>query len=397
MDLKFTPEEIAFQHEVRSFIAENYPAELRARRKLEREFDKREYLSWHRILAQKGWVAPSWPREYGGTDWTPAKKYIFSNELALAGTIPLIGFGLNLAAPVIWTYGNQAQKDYFLPRIYNGVDWWCQGYSEPGAGSDLAGLRTRAVRDGDHYVINGSKTWTTLAQHADMMFCLVRTDADAKPQAGISFLLVDMKTPGISVRPIITLDGGHEVNEIFLEDVRTPVANRIGNENEGWTYAKVLLGHERSGIAGVARSKQQIARLKKIASDTQEEGRPLLLDPDFAHRLAALEVELLALEFTDLRTLAALNAGQSPGAESSILKIKGTEIQQRITELMLEAAGIYGAPDLRGMNLDGDNFMGISAELGGIAPDYLNMRKSSIYGGSNEIQRNIIAKAVLGL
>ncbi|MCK9991777.1 MAG: hypothetical protein Dbin4_00297 [Alphaproteobacteria bacterium] len=397
MDLKFTPEEIAFQHEVRSFIAENYPAELRARRKLEREFDKREYLSWHRILAQKGWVAPSWPREHGGTDWTPAKKYIFSNELALAGTIPLIGFGLNLAAPVIWTYGNQAQKDYFLPRIYNGVDWWCQGYSEPGAGSDLAGLRTRAVRDGDHYVINGSKTWTTLAQHADMMFCLVRTDADAKPQAGISFLLVDMKTPGISVRPIITLDGGHEVNEIFLEDVRTPVANRIGNENEGWTYAKVLLGHERSGIAGVARSKQQIARLKKIASDTQEEGRPLLLDPDFAHRLAALEVELLALEFTDLRTLAALNAGQSPGAESSILKIKGTEIQQRITELMLEAAGIYGAPDLRGMNLDGDNFMGISAELGGIAPDYLNMRKSSIYGGSNEIQRNIIAKAVLGL
>lgn len=397
MDLKFTPEEIAFQNEVRSFIAENYPAELRARRKLEREFDKREYLSWHRILAQKGWVAPSWPREYGGTDWTPAKKYIFSNELALAGTIPLIGFGLNLAAPVIWTYGNQAQKDYFLPRIYNGVDWWCQGYSEPGAGSDLAGLRTRAVRDGDHYVINGSKTWTTLAQHADMMFCLVRTDADAKPQAGISFLLVDMKTPGISVRPIITLDGGHEVNEIFLEDVRTPVANRIGNENEGWTYAKVLLGHERSGIAGVARSKQQIARLKKIASDTQEEGRPLLLDPDFAHRLAALEVELLALEFTDLRTLAALNAGQSPGAESSILKIKGTEIQQRITELMLEAAGIYGAPDLRGMNLDGDNFMGISAELGGIAPDYLNMRKSSIYGGSNEIQRNIIAKAVLGL
>lgn len=397
MDLKFTPEEIAFQHEVRSFIAENYPAELRARRKLEREFDKREYLSWHRILAQKGWVAPSWPLEYGGLKWTPTQKFIFAHELARAETIPLMPFGLAMVAPVIWTYGNQAQKDYFLPRIYQGTDWWCQGYSEPGAGSDLAGLRTSAVRDGDHYVINGSKTWTTLAQHADMMFCLVRTDADARPQAGISFLLVDMKTPGISVRPIITLDGGHEVNEIFLEDVRTPVANRIGNENEGWTYAKVLLGHERSGMAGVARSKHQLARLKRVAGATIEDGRALIENPDFAHKLALLEIDLLALEYTDLRMLAAENAGKPPGPESSILKIKGTEVQQRITELMLEAAGIYGALYLRGLNLDGDNFIGISAELGGIAPDYLNMRKSSIYGGSNEIQRNIIAKAVLGL
>lgn len=397
MDLKFTPEEIAFQHEVRSFIAENYPAELRARRKLEREFDKREYLSWHRVLAKKGWVAPSWPLEYGGLKWTPTQKFIFAHELARAETIPLMPFGLAMVAPVIWTYGNQAQKDYFLPRIYHGVDWWCQGYSEPGAGSDLAGLRTSAVRDGDHYVINGSKTWTTLAQHADMMFCLVRTDADARPQAGISFLLVDMKTPGISVRPIITLDGGHEVNEIFLEDVRTPVANRIGNENEGWTYAKVLLGHERSGMAGVARSKHQLARLKRVAGATIEDGRALIENPDFAHKLALLDIDLLALEYTDLRMLAAENAGKPPGPESSILKIKGTEVQQRITELMLEAAGIYGALYLRGMNLDGDNFIGISAELGGIAPDYLNMRKSSIYGGSNEIQRNIIAKAVLGL
>jgi len=397
MDLKFTPEEIAFQHEVRSFIAENYPAELRARRKLEREFDKREYLSWHRVLAKKGWVAPSWPLEYGGLKWTPTQKFIFAHELARAETIPLMPFGLAMVAPVIWTYGNQAQKDYFLPRIYHGVDWWCQGYSEPGAGSDLAGLRTSAVRDGDHYVINGSKTWTTLAQHADMMFCLVRTDADARPQAGISFLLVDMKTPGISVRPIITLDGGHEVNEIFLEDVRTPVANRIGNENEGWTYAKVLLGHERSGMAGVARSKHQLARLKRVAGATIEDGRALIENPDFAHKLALLEIDLLALEYTDLRMLAAENAGKPPGPESSILKIKGTEVQQRITELMLEAAGIYGALYLRGLNLDGDNFIGISAELGGIAPDYLNMRKSSIYGGSNEIQRNIIAKAVLGL
>ncbi len=397
MDLKFTPEEIAFQDEVRSFIADHYPASLRGRRKIERELSKEEYLSWHRVLAKKGWVAPSWPREYGGTGWTPTQKYIFSNELARAGTIPLIAFGLNLAAPVIWTYGSQAQKDYYLPRIYQGTDWWCQGYSEPGAGSDLASLRTRAIRDGDHYVINGSKTWTTLAQHADMIFCLVRTDADAKPQSGISFLLVDMKTPGITVRPIITIDGGHEVNEIFLEDVRTPVANRIGNENEGWTYAKMLLGHERSGMASVARSKQQLARLKQLARETLEEGRPLSEDASFAQKTAAVEVELLALEYTDLRMLAAESAGRAPGPESSILKIKGTEISQRLTELMLEAAGVYGAPYLRGMRLEGDNFLNAPPDMAGIAPEYLNMRKTSIYGGSNEIQHNIIAKAVLGL
>jgi len=397
MDLRFSPEEIAFQDEVRSFIAENYPAELRDRRKIEREYEKEEYQVWHRILAKKGWVAPSWPLEYGGTNWTPARKFIFTQELARAETIGLMPFGLSMVAPVIWTYGNQEQKDYYLPRIYHGVDWWCQGYSEPGAGSDLAGLRTRAVRDGDHYVVNGSKTWTTLAQHADKMFCLVRTNVDTKPQEGISFLLMDMKTPGIVRRPIITMDGAHEVNEIFFEDVRVPVSGLIGKENEGWTYAKVLLGHERSGIAGVARSQQQIERLKKIAAGAYEGDRPLLEDPDFAHKLAALEVELLALEFTDLRTLAALSAGKSPGPESSILKIKGTEIQQRITELMIEAAGVYGAPYLRGVVLDGDNFPGVPPELAGIGPEYLNMRKTSIYGGSNEIQRNIIAKAVLGL
>lgn len=397
MDLSFSPEEIAFQNEVRSFIADNYPAGLRGRQKIEREYDKEEYQLWHRILAKKGWVAPSWPLEYGGTGWTPAQKFIFTQELARAETIGLMPFGLSMVAPVIWTYGNQAQKDYYLPRIYNGEDWWCQGYSEPGAGSDLASLRTRAVRDGDHYVVNGGKTWTTLAQHANMMFCLVRTDVNAKPQEGISFLLLDMNTPGITRRPIVTMDGSHEINEVFFEDVRVPVTGLIGKENEGWTYAKVLLGHERSGIAGVARSQQQIERLKKIAADAYEDGRPLLEDPDFAHKLSSLEVELLALEYTDLRTLAALSAGKSPGPESSILKIKGTEIQQRITELMIEAMGIYGAPYLRGMPLDGDNFPVLPAELAGIAPDYLNMRKTSIYGGSNEIQRNIIAKAVLDL
>ncbi len=397
MDLKFTPQEIAFQNEVRSFIAENYPASLRGRRKIERELSKEEYLSWHRILAKKGWVAPSWPEEYGGTGWSPTQKFIFGQELAVAETIVLITFGLNLVAPVIWTFGNQQQKDYYLPRIYQGTDWWCQGYSEPGAGSDLASLRMRAIPDGDHYVVNGSKTWNTLGQHADMIFCLVRTNIDVKAQEGISFILADMKSPGITVRPIITLDGGHEVNEIFFDDVKVPIANRIGEENKGWTYAKVLLGHERSGIAGVARSKQQIARLKRLAQQEFEGERLLLGNADFAHKLAALEVELLALEFTDLRMLADVSAGKNPGPESSILKIKGTEVQQRITELLIEASGIYGAPYLRGMVFDGDNFPNVPQDTIGIGSEYLNMRKTSIYGGSNEIQRNIIAKAVLGL
>ena len=397
MDLKFTSQETAFQEDVRAFITENYPEELRNRRPFERPFSKQEYQSWHKVLAAKGWVAPSWPVEYGGTDWTPVQKYIFSNELARAGTIPLIGFGLNLVAPVIWTYGDKRQKDHFLPRIYQGADWWCQGYSEPGAGSDLASLRTRAVRDGDEYVVNGSKTWTTLAQHADWMFCLVRTDVAAKPQAGISFLLMDMNTPGITVRPIVTMDGGHEINEVFLQDVRVPVTNRIGEENRGWTYAKMLLGHERSGMASVARSRAQIARLRALAEQIPEGGVSLLQDADFSRKLAELEIDLLALEFTDLRMLAAENAGRSPGPESSILKIKGTQIGQRITELLLEAAGVYSAPYLRGLHAHGANSINIPDDLISIGPEYFNMRKTSIYGGSNEIQRNIIAKAVLGL
>lgn len=397
MDLQFTPEEIAFRDAVRDFIAAEYPEQLKGRRRGDADLTKQDYLSWHKVLAKKGWVAPSWPVEYGGQDWTPTQKYIFNNEMARAECLQLMPFGLVMVAPVIWTFGRQDQKDYFLPRIYNGEDWWCQGYSEPGAGSDLASLTTRAVRDGDDYIVNGSKTWTTMAQFADMMFCLVRTDNEVKPQKGISFLLIDMKTPGITVQPIITMDGGHEVNQIFLEDVRVPVANRVGEENEGWTYAKVLLGHERSGIAGVARSKQQIARLKALAADTSHNGAPLGEDPDFSRKIAALEVDLLALEYTDLRVLASESAGNGPGPESSILKIKGTEVQQRITELLVEAAGYYGNPYLRGMSYEGDNFPIGPEQAVGAAPEYFNMRKTSIYGGSNEIQRNIIAKAVLGL
>jgi len=397
MDTSFTPEELAFQDEVRQFIADNYPAELKAKTEKGVELEKEDFLKWHRILAKQGWVAPSWPEEWGGTNWTPAQKYIYSECLAEAGTVPVLPFGISMVGPVIYTFASQEQKERFLPRIYNGEDWWCQGYSEPGAGSDLASLKTRAVRDGDEYVVNGSKTWTTLGQHADWIFCLVRTNTEVKPQAGISFLLIDMKTPGITVRPIITMDGGHEVNEVFFEDVRVPVENLVGEENQGWTYAKFLLGHERTGIAAVARSKRNIARLKDIARAETLDGEPLIKDPDFSKKLAELEIDLTALEYTDLRTLAQLAKGGHPGPESSILKIRGSEIQMRITELAMEAVGMYAHPFFQGQD-EGWNEYPVGPDYAvGNAPTYFNTRKTAIYGGSNEIQRNIIAKMVLGL
>jgi alkylation response protein AidB-like acyl-CoA dehydrogenase len=395
MDIEFTAEDNAFRAEVRQFIEENYPKDLigKDRAELERE----DYLAWHKILYKKGWVAPSWPAEFGGTGWTVTQKYIFGEESARFGTIPPLAFGMQMLGPVIYTFGSQAQKDWVLPGILSGETWWCQGYSEPGAGSDLASLKTRAVRDGDHYVVNGHKIWTTLAQYADWMFCLVRTNSDGKRQEGISFLLIDMKTPGMTVRPIITIDGGHEVNEVFLEDVRVPVENLVGEENKGWTIAKFLLGNERSGIAGVARSKKAISRLKDIARSETLDGQPLLNTADFSRKLSELEIDLTALEYTELRTLAAESKGKGPGPESSILKIKGTEIQQRITELTMEAVGNYAAPWVPKLDL-GDNYLAIGPEGShGVSQDYFNMRKTSIYGGSNEIQRNIIAKMVLGL
>src|SRR5271163_925588 len=396
MNLDFSAEDLAFREEVRSFIAENYPEALRAKRQSEDAFDKEDYLSWHRILAKKGWIAPGWPKEYGGTGWTPTQKYIWSEEQARADTIPILPFGINMVSPVIYTFGTPEQKAKFLPATLNGDIWWCQGYSEPGSGSDLASLRTRAVRDGDHYIVNGQKTWTTLAQFADWGFFLCRTDTQAKPQAGISFLLIDMKTPGITVRPIITLGGEHEVNDVFLDNVKVPVENRIFEENQGWTAAKFLLAHERSGIAGVARSKRGIERIRSMAStELDDNAGPLLADPFFKRKVAELEIDLTALEYTELRTLAGESAGKGPGPESSILKIKGTEIQQRLTELALEAAGHYGAPYLR----DAPHNLGAIGpdDVQGVAGPYFNGRKTSIYGGSNEIQRNIIAKAVLGL
>ena len=400
MNLDFSPEDAAFREEVRAFIAENYPKDLRAKQDSGEPLAKDDYLAWHKVLAKKGWVAPSWPKEFGGTDWTPTQKYIWSEEQARADTIAVLPFGVSMLAPVIYTFGTEEQKKQFLPGIYNGEVWWCQGYSEPGAGSDLASLKTRAERvkgdDGkEYYIVNGQKTWTTLGQFADWGFFLVKTDPDVKPQAGISFLLIDMKSPGIEVRPIITLEGGHEVNDVFLDNVKVPVENRIFHENQGWTCAKALLAHERSGIAGVARSKRGLERLREMAGTEQSDlGGPLLSDTFFKRKLAELEIDLTALEFTELRTLAGESSGKGPGPESSTLKIKGTEIQQRLQELALEAAGHYGAPFLRDL--------GHNANIGpdyaeGLAGEYFNGRKTSIYGGSNEIQRNIIAKMVLGL
>ncbi len=397
MDMEFSPEDLAFQKEVRDFIAENYPAELRGKQDEGDELTKEDFLSWHRILYKKGWVAPAWPVEYGGTGWTPTQRFIFSEETARADCIRLMPFGLAMVGPVIYTFGTPEQKARFLPRILSGEDWWCQGYSEPGSGSDLASLRTVAVRDGDEYIVNGQKTWTTMAQYADWGFFLVRTDKDAKQQEGISFLLVDMKSPGITVRPIITLGGEHEVNEVFLEDVRVPVDQRVYEENKGWTCAKFLLAHERTGIAGVASSKRGVERVKAIARTELDGDRPLLANPFFKRKLAELEIDLTALEFTELRGLAGPNAGKGPGPESSLLKIKGSEIQQRLTELTLEAVGHYGAPYFRGFG-EGDNEHPIGPDYAHrAAPTYFNMRKTTIYGGSNEIQRNIIAKMVLGL
>ena len=397
MQLEFSPAEIAFQKEVRTFIAENYPENLRSVQDEGHDLSKEDFLSWHRILAKKGWIAPAWPVEYGGTGWTATERFIWSEELAAADCVGTMPFGLSMVGPVIYTFGTPEQKAKFLPGILSGDDWWCQGYSEPGAGSDLASLRTKAVRDGDDYVVNGQKTWTTMAQHADWGFFLVRTDSDAKAQEGISFLLIDMKTPGVTVRPIITLGGEHEVNEVWLEDVRVPVANRVYEENKGWTCAKFLLAHERTGIAAVARSKRGVEKIKAIARTEQDGDRPLIANPFFKRKISELEIDLTALEFTELRSLAGAASGKGPGPESSLLKIKGSEIQQRITELALEAVGHYGAPYFRGFG-EGDNEHPIGPDYAHrAAPTYFNTRKTTIYGGSNEIQRNIIAKMVLGI
>lgn len=395
MNLDFSPEEIAFREEVRAFIDANYPKHLKGIG-LREDLSKEDFLAWHKILGKKGWSAPAWPKEYGGTGWTATQRYIWLEENARAETIPPLPFGVSMVGPVIYTFGTPEQKQRFLPGILSGDVWWAQGYSEPGAGSDLASLKTKAVREGDNYIVNGQKTWTTLGQHADWGFFLVRTDPNAKQQEGISFLLIDMKSPGVSVRPIKLLDGGYEVNDVFLEDVKVPVDQRIYEENKGWTCAKFLLAHERAGIAGVARSKRNVERLKTIAkAEIGDDGKPLIESDDFQLKLAQLEIDLSALEMTELRVLAREHAGKGPGPESSLLKVKGTEIQQRLTELTLEAIGNYAQPYTREL---GGNEFAVGPDYSRTpAPVYFNWRKASIYGGSNEIQRNIIAKMVLGL
>jgi len=399
MHVTFSPEELAFQKEVRAFFRDEFPDDIRQKQANGTELQPDDRIRWQQLLHRQGWAGINWPVEYGGTGWTPVQKYIFATEEADANAPHIIPFGLSMVGPVIYTFGNDEQKQRFLPDILESNVWWCQGYSEPGSGSDLASLKTRANLVGDHFVVNGTKTWTTLGQHADWIFCLVRTNTDvARRQEGISFILIDMKTPGVSVKPIVLLDGVPEVNEIHFDNVEVPVENLVGEEGKGWTYGKVLLQHERANIAGVARSRYRARRLRARVERSVRGAAPLAGDNNFMRRLAAIEVELKALEYTELRTLAAVASGKAPGPESSILKIKGTEIQQAIDMLYLQAAGYYAlayVPDQYEPDF-ADEPVGEGGETQA-SLRYFNNRKASIYGGSNEIQKNIIAKHVLGL
>ncbi|MBS7809968.1 acyl-CoA dehydrogenase family protein [Roseococcus pinisoli] len=400
MELRFTDAEVAFREEVRAFLAAELPDATRQHLISGKSPTKEMVVEWQRKLNKKGWAAPEWPAEYGGPGWSPAQKYIFREELQMWPAPMPLGFNINMCGPVIIQFGTKEQKERFLPRMLNLDDWWCQGFSEPGAGSDLAGLKTKAVLENGEWVINGQKTWTTLAQHADWIFVLARTDPNAKKQEGISFFLVDMKTPGITVRPIITIEGGHEVNEVFFDDVKVPANLLVGEVNKGWDCGKFLLGNERFGQARVGASRERIRRLKAIAKETMDGGRPLIEDPEFRRQVTEMEVELKALEMSVMRVIAneTKRAGTGkPDPTTSVLKIKGTEIQQGVSELLMKAAGPYawvdGDPDAEGTN-EWDVAPDWAFGLAGI---YFNWRKQSIYGGSNEIQRNIMAKAFLGL
>ncbi len=398
MDLNFSKADLAFRDEVRTFLKENLPVELTEKVRRGLQVDREDYLTLHRVLYRKGWIAPAWPVEHGGTGWSLTQRYIFNEELAYANTPRVMPFGIQMVGPVIYTFGNAEQKAKYLPRILSGEDWWCQGYSEPGAGSDLASLRTRAVRDGDTYVVNGQKTWTSFAHYADHMFCLARTNADAKPQDGISFLLIDMRQPGVEVQPIVTVDGTADVNSVFLTDVKVPQHDLVGEENKGWTYAKFLLGHERAGIAAVGRSKNALRRLKEIARSETQDTRPLIEQRFFAEKIAQVEIDLTALEYIELDVLSRESTGKGPGTGASMLKVKGTDVQQVITELVNEAVGYYAIPYVKKALVEGWNEPLIGPEYAATAaPTYHNWRKASIYGGSTEVQKNIMAKMVLGL
>ncbi|MCM2459366.1 pimeloyl-CoA dehydrogenase large subunit [Pseudomonas sp. CG7] len=398
MDLRFTAEEAAFRDEVRAFLTSAVPAAVQRKVELGQRLSKEEMVSWVRILNAKGWAAPAWAPEWGGQGWTATQQYIFKEELHMAPAPEPISFNMNMIGPVLIAFGTQEQKQHFLPRVANMDYWFCQGFSEPGSGSDLASLRTSAVRDGDHYVINGQKMWTSTAHHADWCFLLVRTDPSAKKQQGITFILLDMTTPGITVRPIVTLDGHHETNEMFLDNVRVPVSNIVGEENKGWDVAKFLLGSERGGIARVGLSKFRVRRAKQLAQDVVVGDGRLADDPRFRERVAAIEVELKALDMTQMRVIADSDKyGHTPDPRSSILKMKGSELQQAATELLMEVAG-YNA-----MEFDQPFVIGERESQGDddwaltIAPNYYWVRHVSIVGGSNEIQHNILAKTLLGL
>ena len=393
MDLNYSQEETKFREEVHHWLKINLPEDIRQKVIGYQELNKEDYQRWHKILAAKGWSVPHWPVEWGGTGWDMTQRYIYDEEFALAGAPRLPPFGPAMCAPVLLKFGTATQKEQFLPRIREGDDFWVQGYSEPGAGSDLAAVKTRAERVGDHYVINGQKIWTTLGQHGDWIFCLVRTDPNAeKRQEGISFILMDMNTPGITVCPLILMDGGHEVNEIFFDNVKVPVQNLVFEENKGWTVAKYLLGHERMGSGSVGASRRELAALRALAQRELKNGKPLIEDLRFKDKISRIEIELDALEITSMRFLDQMRrTGQAPGADVSMLKIRGTEVQQMITELAMQAAGPNAQP-----------FMSVSKGvidpfISRLAPRYFNFRKASIYAGSNEIQRNIIAKMTLGL
>ena len=400
MDLAFTPEEQSFREEVRTWVQANLPKDIAHKVHHALRLTREDMQNWAKILGKKGWLAFGWPKEFGGPGWTAVQKHLFEEECALAGAPRIIPFGPVMVAPVIMAFGNAEQQKRFLPGIASGEVWWSQGYSEPGSGSDLASVKTRAERQGDHYVVNGQKTWTTLGQYGEWIFCLVRTSTEGKPQTGISFLLIDMKSPGVSVRPIKLLDGECEVNEVFFDNVKVPAENLIGEENKGWTYAKHLLSHERTNIADVNRAKRELERLKRIARaeglwDSTEDGPSA---GRFRDQIALLEVDVVALEMLVLRVLSAEKSGKNSLDIAGLLKIKGSEIQQRYAELMMLAAGPFAVPFIEEAMEAGwqGNFPGGAVANAPLASTYFNMRKTTIYGGSNEVQRNIVAQTVLG-
>ncbi len=397
MKFTFSAEDESFRQEVREFMRDNLDPALQRKVALGLRLDRPDYAAWYGKLQQKGWATPGWPREYGGPGWSHLQKYIFDEETSLACAPRIIASGINMLGPVLMAFGTPAQKETYLPAIQRSEIWWGQGFSEPGAGSDLATIRTTAVRDGDHYVVNGHKVWTSYAHFCDMLFCLVRTDPSApKPQQGISFLLIDAYAPGVTIRPIRMLEGGVDLNEVYLDNVRVPVDNLVGEENKGWSYGKYLLGHERTGIAGIGGCKQLLARVRLLAGEQTLGDGTMLDDPALRERIAALELELRALEFTGLRILSDNQECLVPGVDASILKVRGTELRQRFFDLLLDVAGPWSVPFSETAMLEGlDDALPSAPEFMAVAANALDARKATIYGGTNEVQRNVIAKVML--